>query len=73
MTMVGIVAPSRRLYLPCALLILGYSFLRTILPPEQLNISGCALVALVTFGSAIFIAIATRHGENGKIADESAI
>ena len=72
-TLIGVMAPIRRTYLPCGLLILGYSFLRTSLPPEQVAISGCALVALVAFGSAIAIAIAIRLGGDGLSEAESAI
>ena len=63
MAMTGVMDPSRRLYLPCALLILGYSFLRGLLPPEQLETSAFALLAVACFGSAIAIAIAVRRDE----------
>ena len=71
-TMIGVMEPNRRMYLPGGLLILAYSFLRTSLPSEQIANSGCALVALVAFGSAIYIAIAIRLDQDGLSEDKLA-
>ena len=70
-TMIGVMDSSRRFYLPSGLLLLGYSVLRPILPPEQLVNSGCVLLALASLGSAIYIGIAIRLGGNGLTQDES--
>ena len=72
-TMIAVMDPIRRMYLPCGLFILGYSFLLNSLPSGQIAISVCALVALVAFGSAIVMAIAVRLGGDGLGEAESAI
>ena len=72
-TMIAVMAPNRRMYLPCGLFILGYSFLLNSLSSEQVAFSVCALVALVAFGSAIVMAIAVRRGGDSQRGNESAI